>query len=82
MKKKEKIYSIALASTVTILFLVLVSSMASALPTPKDPRDTTVPEITSGSGDPSNDRVLSEDLFPEGIGTAHLSAVYRKFCKI
>ena len=69
MKNKEKAYSIALASTVMILFLILVSSMASASSGQNPPSTTTLPSITSGAGDPSDDEVLSDELSSEEIVT-------------
>ncbi len=51
MKKKEKLCSIALASTFIIFFLVLISSMASAS-IGKDPHTITPPSITREQGIP------------------------------
>jgi len=65
VKMKEKAYSIALASTFIILFLIFVSSPASALQTETDPPNFTVPEITGGAGDPSDDKVVSNELSTE-----------------
>ncbi|HWQ50087.1 MAG TPA: PKD domain-containing protein [Methanosarcina sp.] len=61
MKKKEKEYSIALASTMMILFLILISSMASAYPSDND-QIFAAPEITGGSGDTSEDNVLPDEI--------------------
>ncbi|AKJ39376.1 PKD domain-containing protein [Methanosarcina barkeri] len=64
MKKKEKAYSIALASTF-IIFLILVSS-ATAAPINGRDHKFTVPEITGRSGDSSNDTVALNKLSTEG----------------
>jgi beta propeller repeat protein len=69
MKNKEKAYSIALASTAMILFLMLVSSVASAA-TEQNSRTVAPPEIISGAGDFSDDKVVLNELSTEGIGTA------------
>jgi beta propeller repeat protein len=61
MKKKEKAYSRALASTAMILFLMLALSTASASPE-QSQRTVAPPEITTGAGDPSDDPILSEEL--------------------
>jgi len=47
--------------------------MASARPTLKDPRDITLPQITGGAGDPSDDRVISDEMSINGINTAQES---------
>ncbi len=69
MKKKGKVYSIVLASTMMILFLVLVSSMALASPK-YDPRNAAIPDITNGAGDPSDDKVQYDELSTKGNGIA------------
>ncbi len=56
MKKKEKAYSMALASTF-IIFLIFVSSAAAA-PIGNGPHNFTIPEISSGAGDLSDDQVV------------------------
>ncbi|AKB53316.1 hypothetical protein A9239_01945 [Methanosarcina sp. A14] len=65
MKMKEKECSIALALTFIILFLIFVSSTASALQTETDPPNFTVPEITGGAGDSSDDKVVLNELSTE-----------------
>jgi len=71
MKNKEKIYSIALVSTFIILFLIIISSTASAS-VGKDPRTIALPEITIGAGDPSDDRTVLDGILKDrnGIFTA------------
>ena len=69
MKKKGKAHSIALASTMIILFFILVSFMASASPE-QNSRTIAPPDITSGTGNHFNDDVLSSELYTEGNSTA------------
>ena len=69
MKYKEKAYSIALASTF-IIFLIFVSSTASA-PLGNGSHNFTIPEISSGAGDSSDDQILSEELSTEGTWDSH-----------
>ena len=61
MKKKEKAYSRALASTFIVLFLLSISAVASASPE-QNQRTVAPPEITSGAGDLSDDQILSDEL--------------------
>ncbi|MCO5382074.1 MAG: hypothetical protein NHB15_08280 [Methanosarcina barkeri] len=79
MKNKEKVYSIALVSTFLIIFLILVSSMASASPE-QNPRTIILPDITSGAGDPSDDQVISDEVSTEGndIATESIQAAAPK----
>jgi len=72
MKKKEKVYSIALASTFLILFLLFISTAASASPE-QNQRTVAPPEISSGAGDPSDDQILSDELSTEESDTANES---------
>jgi len=72
MKKKEKVYSIALASTFLILFLLFISTAASASPE-QNQRTIAPPEISSGAGDPSDDQILSDELSTEESDTANES---------
>mgnify|MGYP000922284285 CR=1 FL=1 len=60
MKQKERAYSIALASAF-IIFSIFVSSAASS-PIGNDPHNFTVPEISSGAGDPSDEQVLLAEI--------------------
>ena len=69
MKKKEKAYSIALASMFIILFFIFVSSMATASPE-QNPQTIAPPEISSGAGDSSEDKVVLNELSPEGTDTS------------
>ncbi len=68
MKKKEKACSIALASTFVVLFLIFVSSTASA----SIERDLhrAPPDIPKGAGDPSNGRVVSDEFSTERNNTS------------
>jgi beta propeller repeat protein len=67
MKPKEKAYSIALASTMMILFLILISSMASASSlVSEEGHNFTASEITDESGNISDDQVLSDEVSTEG----------------
>jgi len=68
VKKKEKAYSIALASTF-IIFLILVSS-ATAVPINGRGHSFIVPEITGRSGDPSNNIVVLNNLSTDENATA------------
>jgi beta propeller repeat protein len=68
MKINKKLYSVALVSVTLILFLILVSSAASAQ-TELNPQNIIPPEITSGTGNTSEDQVLSEDVSTEGNST-------------
>ncbi|MDY0129278.1 MAG: PKD domain-containing protein [Methanosarcina vacuolata] len=68
MKEKRKSFSVALAATALVLFLIFVSPTTSA---------QTEPEITSGVGDTSDEQVLSDgvptevgDIATESIQTA------------
>ncbi|WP_292373866.1 MULTISPECIES: PKD domain-containing protein [unclassified Methanosarcina] len=65
---KKKTYSIVLAS-IFIIFLIFVSSIASASPE-QNMRTTAPPQITSGAGDPSDDQVLSDEVSTDGNGIA------------
>lgn len=67
MKQKERAYSIALASAF-IIFSIFVSSAAS--PIGNDPHNFTVPEISSGAGDPSDDQILFDEVSSEETVTA------------
>lgn len=84
MKKKEKACSIALASTFIILFFIFVSSTASALQTERDPPNFTVPEITGGAGDPSDDKVVLNELSTEenNVTTESIQAAALKIIEI
>jgi len=73
MKINKKLHSVALASIIMILFLILVSSMASAQTEP-DHHNITPPEITSGTGNTSDDQVLSEGVSAEGNATESIQA--------
>ena len=68
MRKKEKAYSIVLAS-IFIIFLIFVSS-ATAVPINGRDHKFTVPEITDRSGDSSNNIVVLNKLSTEGNATA------------
>ncbi|AKB53319.1 Chitin binding protein [Methanosarcina barkeri MS] len=72
MKKKEKAYSIALVSIFIILFLIFVSSPASAFTHIIGNNTTlsTTPEVSSGAGDPSDDQIPSDELSTEETDTA------------
>ena len=72
MKINKKLQSVALESIIMILFLVLVSSTASAQTEP-DHHNITLPEITSETGNTPDDQVLSEDVATEGNATARES---------
>ncbi|WP_292389780.1 PKD domain-containing protein [Methanosarcina sp. UBA5] len=67
MKNKEKTYSIALASTLMVLFLIFASSTASA--STGEDLHKAPPDITSGAGDSSDDKALSDELSIEGKST-------------
>jgi len=73
MKINKKLHSVALASIIMILFLILVSSMASAQTEP-DNHNITPPEITSETGNISDDQVMSEDVSTEGNTTESIQA--------
>jgi len=72
MKKKEKAYSITLASTF-IIFLIFVSSAASA-PIGERTHNFITPEITNGAGDPSDDQILLDEVSIEGNATESIQA--------
>jgi len=61
MEINKKLYSVALVSAALLLFLIFVSSMASA---------QTEPEITSGVGDTSDEQILSDEVPTEVDGIA------------
>jgi len=69
MKKTEKACSIALASTAMILFLMFALSMASASPE-QNPQTIDPSDISSGTGNSSDDKLVLSELSTEGINIA------------